>query len=221
LAIATSGILSKTLYILVKYDELVTRTSDTRERMLDAGADLFRRQGYEGTALKEIVGEGGAPWGSLYHFFPGGKQELGVAALRRSGERCRRLIELVFEGAEDPSTALRQFFSLSAQALEGSDYADGCPVATVALETANTTDALRQVCAEVFESWLATLARFLSEAGIEAGVAYPLALFGLSTFEGAITLSRTIRSTEPLTASGEIVASVVDAALREVPEEST
>jgi AcrR family transcriptional regulator len=189
--------------------------------MLDAGADLFRRQGYEGTALKEIVGEGGAPWGSLYHFFPGGKQELGVAALRRSGERYRRLIELVFEGAENPSAALRQFFSLSAQALESSDYADGCPVATVALETANTTEALRQVCAEVFGSWLATLARFLSEAGIEAVAAHALALFGLSTFEGAITLSRTIRSTEPLTASGEIVARVVDSALHEVLREDT
>ena len=194
------------------------RTSDTRERILDAGAGLFRRQGYEGTALKEIVSEGGAPWGSLYHFFPGGKEELGVLALRRSGERYRRLIELVLEWSPDPAHALRQFFDLSAQALEASDYADGCPVATVALEAANTTEVLRQVCAQAFESWLSTLSGALAEAGIDPVTANGLALFGLSAFEGAITLSRTLRSTGPLAASAEIVAGVVASALRELGE---
>jgi AcrR family transcriptional regulator len=191
----------------------VPRTSDTRERILDAGAELFRRQGYEGTSLKEIVGEGGAPWGSLYHFFPGGKEEVGVLALRRSGERYRRLIELVFERAADPAQALRQFFGLSAQALEASDYADGCPIAAVALESANTTEALREVCAEAFSSWLSTLAHALGRAGIEPVAADTLALFGLSTFEGAIALSRTLRNVGPLTAAAEIVAGVVEASL--------
>jgi TetR/AcrR family transcriptional regulator, lmrAB and yxaGH operons repressor len=191
----------------------VPRTSDTRERILDAGAGLFRRQGYEGTALKSIVREGGAPWGSLYHFFPGGKEELGVLALRRSGERYRRLIELVFERAGSPAVALRQFFDLSAQALEGSDFADGCPIATVALEAANTTEALRLVCADAFGSWLATLVAALTGAGVDPVRAEGLALFGLSAFEGAITLSRTLRSTEPLRSSGELVAGVVESAL--------
>jgi TetR/AcrR family transcriptional repressor of lmrAB and yxaGH operons len=191
----------------------VARTSDTRERILDAGAQLFRRQGYQGTPLKQIVREGGAPWGSLYHFFPGGKEELGVLALRRSGEHYRRLIELVFDHAEDPAQALRRLFDLSGQALEASDYADGCPVVTVALESANTIEALRVVCAEAFQSWLSTLAGVLVEAGIEPVVADRLALFGLATFEGAVALSRTLRSTEPLAASGEIVAGVVESAL--------
>ena len=191
------------------------RTSDTRERILDAGAQLFRRQGYEGTSLKEIVGEGEAPWGSLYHFFPGGKEEVGVLALRRSGERYRRLIELVFEHAADPAQALRQLFDLSAQALQASDYADGCPIATVALESANTTEALRAVCAQAFASWLSTLADALGRAGIEPVAADRLALFGLSTFEGAIALSRTLRDVGPLVASAEIVAGVVGASLTE------
>jgi TetR/AcrR family transcriptional repressor of lmrAB and yxaGH operons len=194
----------------------VARTSDTRKRILDAGSDLFRRQGYEGTTLKEIVREGAAPWGSLYHFFPGGKEELGALALQRSGERYRRLIELVFERSDDPAQALRQLFDLSAQALEASDYAHGCPVAAVALEVANTTEALREVCAEAFESWLSTLAQALAEAGMGRVVANQLALFGLSAFEGAMALSRTLRSTEPLVATGGTVAEIVESALRDV-----
>jgi AcrR family transcriptional regulator len=125
---------------------------------------------------------------------------------------------LVLERAPDPADALRQFFDLSAQALEASDFADGCPVATVALEAANTTEALRQVCAQAFESWLSTLSGALAEAGIDPVTANGLALFGLSAFEGAITLSRTLRSTGPLAASAEIVAGVVASALGELGE---
>jgi TetR/AcrR family transcriptional regulator, lmrAB and yxaGH operons repressor len=193
----------------------VAKTSDTRERILDAGADLFRRQGYEGTALKEIVRVGGAPWGSLYHFFPGGKEELGVMALHRSGERYRRLIELVFDRAEDPAQAVRQFFDLSAEALEASDYADGCPLITVALESANTNQALRQICAEAFDSWLSTLERALGDARIGPAPARQLAVFGLSAFEGALALSRTLRNTDPLTTSAELVADVVESAMND------
>ena len=188
----------------------MARTSDTRERILDAGADLFRQQGYESTALKAIVRSGGAPWGSLYHYFPGGKEELGALALERSGERFRRLIETAFEQAGGPAQAIRRMFDLSAAALEASNYADGCPVATVALESANTNESLRQACEQAFASWLSTLERALCEARIEPVAARRLSVFGLSAFEGAIVLSRTLRSTEPLSTSAEVVARIID-----------
>ena len=59
--------------------------SETRERILRASGELFRRQGYMGTGVKQIVAEAGAPFGSIYHFFPGGKEELGAETIRRSG----------------------------------------------------------------------------------------------------------------------------------------
>jgi AcrR family transcriptional regulator len=58
--------------------------SETREKILDSSGELFRRQGYVGTGVKQIVEEAGAPFGSLYHFFPGGKVELGAETIRRS-----------------------------------------------------------------------------------------------------------------------------------------
>ena len=48
----------------------------TRDRIVDASAELFRRQGYNATGVKQIVTEAQAPFGSLYHFFPGGKEQL-------------------------------------------------------------------------------------------------------------------------------------------------
>jgi AcrR family transcriptional regulator len=190
----------------------VARTSDTRVRLLDAGASLFRRQGYTGTGLKRIVDEGGAPWGSLYHFFPGGKEQLGAETLARSGARFRRLIVSVLDGG-DPVASVRALFDLSAAALEASDFRDGCPVATVALEAASTSEPLRLACAQAFESWVDALEERLVGAGVDAATARELAVFGLSAFEGAIVLSRTGRTTRPLAVSGAAVAGAVERAL--------
>ena len=105
------------------------------DRIVEVAREVFREQGYAGTGLKQITAAGGAPWGSLYHFFPGGKEQLGAEAVRHSGDRYLRLFDLVFERAEqDVVQSVRDFFALSADALRKSDWSDGCPIATVALE---------------------------------------------------------------------------------------
>jgi TetR/AcrR family transcriptional regulator, lmrAB and yxaGH operons repressor len=191
----------------------MSRATDTRKRLLHASAELFRRQGYAGTGLKQITGHGAAPWGSLYHFFPGGKEQLAAEAIEWSGRRYQRLLQMVLAG-KDPPGGVRDFFLLSAQALEASNYADGCPIATVALETANGNDALRQACANVFESWLATLTVALTDWGVQHPEARRLATFALAAYEGATVLSRTLRTTGPLTASGELAVQAIAAAPR-------
>ena len=64
-----------------------TLMTGTRDRILDSGGEFFRRQGYAGTGVKQIVEAASAPFASLYHFFPGGKEQLGAEVIRRSG-RC-------------------------------------------------------------------------------------------------------------------------------------
>jgi AcrR family transcriptional regulator len=66
----------------------VAATADrvsTRERILYSAAELFRRQGYAATGLKQVVAAANAPFGSLYHHFPGGKEQLGDEVLRAGG----------------------------------------------------------------------------------------------------------------------------------------
>src|ERR1017187_3101868 len=127
------------------------KTSDTRVRLLEASAQLFRQQGYAGTGLKQITATGEAPWGSLYHFFPGGKEELGAAAVTHSGRRYLKLFDLVYaRSGNDPAQSIQAFFRLSVDALDRSEFADGCPIATVALEVASTSEPLRHACDAVF-----------------------------------------------------------------------
>jgi len=172
--------------------------STTRERILDVTAELFRRYGYTGTGLKQIVQNARAPFGSLYHFFPGGQDELAAAVIRRSGRMYLELWEAIADAAPDPISAVADFFDGAAEVLRQTDFADACPIATVALEVASRNDALRQATAEVFESWTASLALRLEGASIPKAEARALAIFALAALEGAFVLSRAARSTEPM-----------------------
>ncbi|WUH96933.1 TetR/AcrR family transcriptional regulator [Spirillospora sp. NBC_00431] len=189
-------------------------TRDTRTRLLEASARLFREQGYAGTGMKQITAASEAPWGSLYHFFPGGKEQLGVEAVTHSGGRYLRLFDAVFERADcDVAQSVRDVFQLSVEALRKSGWADGCPIATVALEVASRSEPMRHACADVFASWETSMARRLAGAGVAEEQAADLAVYALSAFEGALVLSRTARDVRPLRVTAEIVAGTVGAEL--------
>src|ERR1700761_8824383 len=141
--------------------------STTKDRIIEASAELFRRQGYSATGVKQIVTAAKAPFGSLYHFFPGGKEELGATTVRISGALYGELVPAVFDQAPDVVTGVRDFFNGAADVLEASDYEDGCPIATVALEAASTSEPLREACAEVFESWIDLGSERFTAAGLD------------------------------------------------------
>lgn len=189
--------------------------STTKDRIIETSAELFRRQGYSATGVKQIVTAAKAPFGSLYHFFPGGKEELGAATVRVSGALYGQLVPAIFDQAPDVVAGVRIFFNAAADQLEASDYEDGCPIATVALEAASTSETLREACAEVFESWLSLGSERFTHAGLDAETARELALGFLAALEGAFVLSQAARSTEPMRVAGELTAQRVERALAE------
>jgi AcrR family transcriptional regulator len=187
--------------------------SGTRERIVAASAELFRRQGYAGTGVKQVVALARAPFGSLYHFFPGGKEQLGEEVVRFSGGLYLRLIEAVFARAPDVATAVEEFFAGAAAHLRETGYADASPIAAVALEAASTSEPLRRATAEVYESWIAALVARFADAGVEGDHARELALVTLAALEGSFVLARATRSTAPVEHAGHAAAAAVRAAL--------
>ena len=170
----------------------------TKDRILDVTAELFRRHGYTGTGLKQIATDAAAPFGSIYHHFPGGKEQLGEAVIRRSGQMYLELFEAIYDAAPDPVSAVSDFFAGAAEVLRLTDYEDACPIATVALEVASTNEPLRRATADVFESWISSVVQRLTDAGIEARRARELAVFVISALEGAFVLCRAMKSTEAM-----------------------
>ncbi len=187
--------------------------AETRDRLVEAGAELFRRQGFTGTGVKQIVEEASAPFASLYHFFPGGKEQLGAEAIRHSGGLYGQLIGLFYTAGDDPVDATRRFFEAAAQTLVETGYADACPIATVALEVSSTSEPLREACAEVFESWIGAAAESLRAAGVPRRRARALAISLLCSLEGAFVLARALRSTEPVDVAGKAAVAAVSDAL--------
>jgi len=185
----------------------------TKDRILDVTAELFRRYGYTGTGLKQIVAEANAPFGSLYHHFPGGKQELGAEVIRRSGQMYFELIATIVLAAPDVLTGIADAFTGAAVVLRETDYADACPIATVALEVASTSEPLREATAQVFESWIRGLTEAFVGAGVERDAARRLAISIIEILEGAFLLCRAAKSTEAMEVAGETATAAVRAAL--------
>jgi AcrR family transcriptional regulator len=187
--------------------------NSTRDRIVDASAELMRRQGYSGTGVKQIVTEAKAPFGSLYHFFPGGKEQLGAEAIRVSGALYEQLIPVVFDPAPDLPSAVRAFFAGAAEHLRETDYEDACPIATVALEVSSTNEPMRQACAGVFNCWVDAAAERLGECGLTPKRSRALAISMIASLEGAFVLARALRSTEPVEVAGAAATSAVREAL--------
>jgi TetR/AcrR family transcriptional regulator, lmrAB and yxaGH operons repressor len=183
--------------------------SGTRARILAAASELFSRHGYSATGLKAILSASDAPYGSLYHFFPGGKEELGVAVLEAGGVSYRELVESIFIPGADVVHATADFFEGAAAVVEITDFADACPIATIALEVASTNEPMRGAAAAAFESWLDVLTDRFTAAGIPQHRATDLAIEFFCAIEGAFLLSRTTRSAEPIRIVGRAATASV------------
>ena len=195
--------------------------AETRDRIIVATNELFRRHGYNGTSLSQISAAGDATIGSIYHFFPGGKEALAVAVIETTGAIYRELFESIATEAAAPADAYVDFFAAAAAVLEESDFIDPCPIGTVAREVANTSEPLRVAAAAVFASWIDAVASHLTGAGVSNAQASQLAQVVVATVEGTFVLSRAQRSTVPLEAAGRTLGQLVARAIDERQDAAT
>lgn len=195
--------------------ELVDRYS-AKERMVLTAAKLFQRQGYNATGLKQVVTEAHAPRGSIYHHFPGGKEELGVQAVEIAARELTRAIQKAGESAMSPAEMLRRLGRAIGGWLEGSDYLEGCPVSTVTLETAPISPSLTEACNAAYVQWTEMFAEHLVRGGMAQPAASRLATTIVAAVEGALLLCRARTSTTPLDDVIEELVQTVDSRLAEV-----
>lgn len=172
--------------------------TDTKTRMTVAAAQLFQRHGYHAVGFRRIVEESGAPRGSIYHHFPGGKEQLAVEAVALSGAAMLRTIEQVTAEAADVAGMLEGLAEVLAGWLETSAFEAGCPVATVALECAPEIDDITAACREVFRGWIGVLRARLVAEGWGDEEAGDLATTIVAAVEGALLLARVERDAAPL-----------------------
>lgn len=189
----------------------------SRDRMVVTTARLLQRQGYHATGLQQVVDEASAPRGSIYHHFPGGKDELVALALGVAAAELTRLIEAARRRTDDPGDLVRRLGRSLERWLTSSDFAEGCPVSTVTLEVAPADPTLTAACRDAYAAWVDLLRRDLEDHGVAPTAAVALATTVLSGIEGALLLARAERSTRPLTLVTDQLATMVEAAVPDPP----
>ena len=187
-----------------------------RERMVVSAALLIRERGAHATAISDVLEHSGAPRGSAYHYFPGGRTQLLCEAVDYAGEHVGNIIGEAGGGLELLDTLIDKY----RRQLLDSDFRAGCPIVAVSVEAGEQQDRERmgpviERAAAVFDQWTDLIARRFIADGIAADLANELAMSATAALEGAIVLARVRRDLAPLDAVYRQLRSALLAALKD------
>lgn len=187
----------------------MTRTPDPRGRAIRAAAHLFDQRGYHGVAVSEVIAASGAPKGSFYFHFPGGKEQLAAEAVAQAGQDVADLIERAARGGGPSRVLIERIIDDLAAWIGDADYSAGCAVSAVALDAASTSTVLRDECERQYSRWARQLAGHLGQRGTPPTQADAQAELVVAAVEGALLRCRTARSAEPLLTVGRLLVEAV------------
>jgi TetR/AcrR family transcriptional regulator, lmrAB and yxaGH operons repressor len=184
----------------------MARPSDAKARFIDTAVILFRERGYHGVGLAEIIAQAKAPKGSFYFHFPGGKEELAECAIRYAGGYLPHMLQKSLRDAPDFRTGIEALVGHLARAFEASNWTQGCPIASILLDTAPYSERLSQAIRSVTDEWIAAFGEATRRFDLGEDPR-ALAMRILVSLEGAWIMARIFKSREPFhEAVGMIVA---------------
>ena len=184
--------------------------SGSKEKIAAVSSELLSRRGYNGMGLKAVSEAAGLPFGSIYHHFPGGKEEIAAAAIRRVGSVIGELLASLF-ASETPEVAVRAMFDFMVGRLRDSDWTAGCSIGTPAQDGPSDSEAVRQACDDSLGTMVEAVAGGLVAHGYDRPVAETVATTIITAYEGATLLSRVQRSSEALDRTADAMAILLTA----------
>ncbi|MEK3912690.1 TetR/AcrR family transcriptional regulator [Paenibacillus sp. FSL H7-0331] len=177
---------------------------NSRDILIEVASRLFRIHGYYGVGLNDIIEESGIPKGSLYHYFPKGKEELAIAAIHYTKEIVIGEIHEVFTSIEDPVQAIQtHIYQLSEGIFDKTNAFPGLSIGTIAGEKHSTSEPIRIACHSAFEEWQSMYTKKLLEAGYSDKQSKDLSIVINALIEGGIVYSLTATNGAPLRAIAE------------------
>ena len=181
----------------------------SRERMLDAAESLLRERGLAGAGIQQVVARSGAPIGSVYHFFPGGKMQLVAETLLIHGSKARLLFQRILQDTAQPlPERFRTLFRTAASGFDRAGANKSCAIGTVALDLDARHEALRTICRDALDGWIASIALELPWS--DEAVRRSFAEMVVAGLEGAFILSRARQSGTPFVTVGEWLATILE-----------
>ncbi|PKG36514.1 MULTISPECIES: TetR/AcrR family transcriptional regulator [Psychrobacter] len=180
----------------------------SKDVLIETASRLFKVRGYCGVGLNDIIEESGIPKGSLYYYFPEGKEQLAIAAIDNTKKLVMEDIKHIFNKTSNLIDALQAYvYELSKVFGEGGDPI-GSPIGTIAGEKHSTSEPIRLACEATFKSWQSIYTEKFLEAGYPEDQAKSLATVFHALTEGGILLALTMKSGKPLEAIAEQIPSL-------------
>ncbi|MFD5983623.1 TetR/AcrR family transcriptional regulator [Streptomyces cyaneofuscatus] len=192
------------------------RKSDSRDRMIVSTAVLLREHGASATSIDRVLAHSGAPRGSVYHHFPGGRTQLIGEAVALAGDFIADLIDAAMQ-ADDPVDAVGAFFVMWRDRLVESGFRAGCPIVAVAVETNDDAPQLARAAAAVFARWQEALAALFVRHGLTEERSRRLSAFIIAAVEGAVIMCRAEQSTAPIEAAAAEIHDLLLCTMRNRP----
>ena len=169
-----------------------------REKLVQATIRLYRERGYANTGLNDILKLSGAPKGSLYYYFSGGKEELTVEAIRVAGKIVENTLLDLAATTSGPQQFVASYCTLLAEWMQGSGFKSGCPIATTVLETVPFSAAITEISQAVFNGWITIVSDVYSRTNLNKSQAQEKAQHVIMAIEGALLLARVQQSPKPI-----------------------
>jgi AcrR family transcriptional regulator len=175
----------------------MAKVSSAREGLIGAAVELFRARGYEGVGVAELLERSGAPRGSLYFHFPGGKEEIGVEAVKRVGEVVATQLRELNESGVTIDTFVERVFQETARGISDREYHASCPIAAIAAEMGTANPSLGVAVREAFAAWEQEMRNAAKTRGMSDANAAAFASAMLASIEGAMVVSKAQRCVDP------------------------
>lgn len=185
----------------------MSEKSNAKELIVGTAARLFFSQGYHATGLNQIIKESNTPKGSLYHYFPQGKEELALECIQTVDAYIMQKFEEIFAAHETTAEAIREFIYETADEAEKSGFTGFYPFSFwAAVETSCISQQLRTASQNVFAGWQDIIARHLMMDGVQETKARETALLVISLMEGAMIISLTNQDKQPLVTAADYLS---------------
>jgi len=189
--------------------------ANSRGSIVETATRLFSAQGYHGTGLNQIIKESHCPKGSLYYYFPEGKEELARECIEQIKRKVSDKWEEAFERFEHPARAIEYHIEMMAEDAERSNFKGFTPLSFWnAVETSSVSLSLREACQGAIDEWRHMLTRRLQSAGLDADRAGETATVVLSMLEGSLIIAMTNRDTEPIHTASKYMGILVERLLQ-------
>lgn len=189
----------------------MSEKQNTRCAILETAARLFFTQGYHATGLSQIIKESSCPKGSLYYYFPNGKEELALECINCTRDLVIEKWNQKFSVFEAPAEAIQDFVHDMAEDAEKFDFQGYMPFSFwMAVETSSISDTLRAAGQDVFAAWQAVISERLVSYGMDKAKAKEIGVVIISLLEGALILTLTNRDKQPLLSAAKCIPYVIN-----------